>query len=75
MARSGRIISSAETRSIRGALASATYAGDTDKVQDLKREFRVSKLADHIRAVVDEAPPLTKDQKARLVSLIRGGAR
>lgn len=38
-----------------------------------RRNMRAAKLADHIRRVVDEAPPLTDDQRADLAALLRGG--
>lgn len=72
MPKKGSVLSSDHTRRVRGQLAAASRAGgDPNTILDLQREFRTAKLADHIRAVVDEAPPLTKEQKSRLVSLIR----
>jgi len=41
---------------------------DTDQ---LRRDMRAAKLAEHIRRVVDVAPPLTDDQRARLTALLR----
>jgi hypothetical protein len=38
---------------------------------DLRREMRAAQLAEHIRAVVDVAPPLSDQQKARLAVLLR----
>jgi hypothetical protein len=45
---------------------------DTD-TGDLRRDMRAAKLADHIRRVVDAAPPLTDDQRARIAALLRSG--
>lgn len=67
-----RIPLSPATRSLRGQLAAASRADATGDVAILKREHDVSRLADHIRAVVDTAPPLSTAQKSRLVTLIRG---
>lgn len=43
---------------------------DDPAVTDARDELRVAKLEDHIRRVVDAAPPLTEDQKARLRALL-----
>ena len=37
---------------------------------ELRRDMRAAKLAEHIRRVVDAAPPLTDDQRARLAVLL-----
>jgi hypothetical protein len=37
---------------------------------DLRRELRAAQLAEHIRRVVDAAPPLSDDQRARLAALL-----
>ena len=42
-------------------------------VADARRDLRAAKLEDHIREVVDQAPPLTPDQADRLAALLRGG--
>jgi hypothetical protein len=46
---------------------------------DLDREIRIDSLAEHIRRVVDAAPPLTPEQRDRLAVLLRpaldGGGR
>ncbi len=44
------------------------------EVEDRRREYRYLSAADYIKALVDEAPSLTNDQKARLALLLRGGA-
>lgn len=40
-----------------------------------RRHLRVAGLAEHIRLVVDAAPPLTDEQREQLVALLAGGAR
>ncbi|HET8536116.1 MAG TPA: hypothetical protein VFL73_02950 [Solirubrobacteraceae bacterium] len=39
----------------------------------LKRELKAAQLAEHIERVVNEAPPLTPEQRDRLAVLLRGG--
>lgn len=44
------------------------------KADDLRRQLRESRLAEHIRKTVDAAPPLTADQRDRLALILRGDA-
>ena len=37
-------------------------------------QIEATRLADYIRRTVDEAPPLSEDQRQRLSVLMRGGA-
>lgn len=37
------------------------------------RDMREAKLAAHIRALVDQAPPLTAEQRLKLAGLLLGG--
>ncbi len=39
-----------------------------------RRDLRAAQLEEHIRRVVDAAPPLTADQKARLAGILRASA-
>ncbi|WP_454301249.1 hypothetical protein [Salana multivorans] len=48
---------------------------DPDEVAQAKRELNELVLARHIRELVDAAPPLTAEQRDRLATLLRGGAR
>jgi hypothetical protein len=44
---------------------------------ELRRDLRAASLAEHIRKVVDSAPPLSDQQRARLAALLHpsgGGA-
>lgn len=70
-----RVLLSPESRSARARLASHASRCDADdeKVVESRRDFKAARLADYIRAVVDEAPPLTPEQRSRLAVLLRGG--
>ena len=45
-------------------------AGDP-RLPDLRRDLRAAELAEHVRRIVDQAPPLTNDQRNRIASLLR----
>ncbi len=73
---------SAPSRRARGKLAQVvaeqnkrpddpTLAAEVD---DRRREYRFLSAADYIKALVDDAPPLTNEQRDRLALLLRGGA-
>jgi transposase len=61
-------------RSLSGKLAKAStrYGVSDATVEDLKREYKTETLADYIRALVDQAPALTVEQRERLALLLRG---
>ena len=42
-------------------------------VTNLQVQLKAERLADHVRRVVDSAPPLTPEQRARIAALLRGG--
>jgi hypothetical protein len=65
----------AELRNLRSRAAAASRWGKPD-AEDLSREFRAAKLREHIRQVVDSAPPLSDDQRRELAALLAptGGA-
>jgi hypothetical protein len=50
--------------------ATERHHPNTD-TSDLRRDLRAAQLAEHIRKVVDAAPPLTQDQRVRLTALLR----
>lgn len=56
----------------RSELANALRADPTADVTDLRRRLKAERLADHIRKIVDAAPPLTADQRSRLATLLGG---
>ncbi|MGY1985452.1 hypothetical protein ACI792_04440 [Blastococcus sp. SYSU DS0669] len=71
---------SAATATARGRLAvtSRHYGPDADQTRQARRDLEAAKLADHIRRVVDTAPPLTLEQRIKLSALLRtpaGNAR
>jgi acyl-CoA reductase-like NAD-dependent aldehyde dehydrogenase len=42
-------------------------------VTELVRQMRAEKLEDYIKRTVDQAPPLTAEQRARLAGILAGG--
>jgi hypothetical protein len=73
---------SAESRQARARLgdASAKYkrapndADLADRAIRARREYQAAALADHIRRVVDAAPPLTPEQRNRLLLALRSAS-
>lgn len=49
-------------------------APDDPDLLAAKRDLRATRLEDHIRQVVDAAPPLTEEQRERLAALFRRAA-
>ena len=47
-------------------------AADDPALTEAQRDLRAARLEAHVRAVVDAAPPLTAEQRARLAALLRG---
>lgn len=56
------------------ALSRSRDANDPD-LKAARRDLRAAKLEEHIQKVVDEAPPLTDEQRVRLAGLLSGGGR
>lgn len=44
-------------------------------VDDARRNWAAARLADHIRHVMADAPPLTDEQRAELVGMMQPAAR
>lgn len=42
------------------------------RLPDLRRDLRAAELEDHIKQLVDAAPPLTAEQRLRLAGLLVG---
>lgn len=63
---------SAEMAHHRARKARADQRGDTEAAELAARDLRATKLAEHIRTVVDAMPPLTDEQRTRLASLLGG---
>lgn len=62
--------------SVRGKLARAydkRVPADEAKRQALRSELAAAKIEKYIKRVVDEAPPLTAEQRERLASILVGG--
>lgn len=55
------------------ASLSRSRASDDPELLDARRNLRAAQLEEHIRKVVDAAPPLTAAQRSRLASLLRDG--
>jgi len=51
----------------------ACRLGTPEQAAEARRELEVASLEDHIQRVVDSAPPLTADQRARLGLLLAPG--
>ncbi|WP_431920476.1 hypothetical protein [Nonomuraea jabiensis] len=65
---------SPEQRKKRGQLAARKrWNPDAPETVDAQRDFRVERAENYIRRLVDEAPPLTAEQRDRLALLLRGG--
>lgn len=62
------------TERARVAALSRSRDADDPDLTDARRDLRAARLEDYIREVVDQAPPLTAAQRARLASLLTGGA-
>lgn len=62
----------------RARVASLTRSRDADdpELLDARRNLRAARLEEYIRRTVDDAPPLTTEQRERLALLLRpaGGA-
>lgn len=43
---------------------------DPERIAELRGLLRAEQLAEHIRRVVDQAPPLTDEQRGRLALLL-----
>ncbi|WP_299956700.1 hypothetical protein [uncultured Modestobacter sp.] len=63
---------SPETAEARSRLGlSVRYQGpESEAAQQARRDLKAAKLADHIKRVVDAAPPLTSEQRSRLAGLL-----
>jgi hypothetical protein len=62
-----------EVRALSSKIAAIERHHSDANTGDLRRELRAAQLAEHIRRVVDAAPPLTDDQRTRLAALLRRG--
>ncbi len=61
-----------DVRSARARVAAAKRHHPNDpKTDQLAAEFKADRLAEHIRRLVDAAPPLSEAQRSRLALLLR----
>lgn len=45
---------------------------DDPQLVEARRNLRAEMLAEHVRKVVDQAPPLSTEQRHRIAALLRG---
>ncbi|MGH3511658.1 MAG: hypothetical protein ACRDRB_05200 [Pseudonocardiaceae bacterium] len=50
------------------------HGPDDPRLPELRRDLRAAELEEHVRRLVDAAPPLTPAQRDRLAALLRGPA-
>lgn len=50
------------------------HGPDDPRLPELRRNLRAAELEEHVRRLVDAAPPLTAAQRDRLAALLRGPA-
>lgn len=64
---------SAKVAATRASIARRTqsYPSDHPKVLEARRDHAEAKLADYIERVLSAAPPLSDEQRGRLVDLLR----
>ena len=43
------------------------------EITALRRDLRAERLEEHIKSIVNQAPPLTEDQRSRIAALLQGG--
>ena len=65
---------SAQLARLRAGIARAEHnsqlTGDTAPALDARREYAAARIEDYVRRVVDSAPPLSAEQRARLAVLL-----
>lgn len=60
----------------RGAIGGLKRTGaSSDRIEAAYAELKYATASDYIRSVVDELPPLTEVQRARLAALLLGAHR
>ena len=58
------------SRRARVASLSRVYPDDSDVMRDARRALQLARLEHHIFDVVDAGPPMTIEQRARLMTLL-----
>ena len=66
---------STESRRQRAKLGRATreHGPKSPEAANARRDFNAARIEDHIRALVADAPPLTVEQRTRIVRLLKAG--
>ena len=54
------------------AALSRHRSGDTEALNDARRDLRAARAEQYVRELVDAAPPLTDAQRNRLARILRG---
>lgn len=67
-------MSAANHHRARIASLSRSRTPDDPELEGARRDHAAARLADHIRSVVDAAPPFTEAQRAELAALLKVGA-
>ena len=65
-----RLSSWKHERALVGALSRSRP--DTDPAAAARLNLRAEVLANHVQRVVDQAPPLTSEQRERIAAILRG---
>ncbi len=60
------------TERARVASLSRSRTADDPDLLGARRDLRAERLAEHIKRIAAEAPPLTDEQVSRLTTLLRG---
>ncbi len=58
-------------RSLQGRLAAESRHRPNEDHTDLRRQHKAQRLADHVSAVLADAPPLTDEQRLAIAALLR----
>lgn len=62
------------TERARVASLSRSRTADDPELLAARRSLKAARAEDYIRRLLDQAPPLTHDQRRRLATLLRGAA-
>jgi hypothetical protein len=65
---------SPERAKLRSSIANAASRKDVEAGRKARVAYKEATAAEYIRRLVDEAPPLTPEQRDRLAVLLRGSA-
>ena len=57
----------------RSKIAVTKRANPSADLTELRRQLKAERLEDHIKQVVDSAPSLSSEQRARIAALLAGG--